>query len=480
MQGRACIGMRGSHSCRPLGVLTCVVAGCLSASGWLAPLAQGEPLTFGKTTVGASREVFAADLKRVNEYALPASGALSQLNIYLEAGSVSGEQTMEGVLYADSNGAPGRLLGVTSPSTYASTQPAGWYKLVFPAAVELPAGNYWIGVLTGSTWGVAGYRYDTLAGAKAYNVNRFASGPSDPFGSFSRKSEQLSLYATYTPTVTSPPPNPSPPTITGTVQQGQRLTERQGSWGDEPTSFQYQWLQCDALGNGCLPIAGATTRTYWPVAGDVGHTLRVVETASNAAGTGSPAVSAQTAVVLPPAPSNISPPTISGTAQQGQTLTELHGSWSNEPTAFAIQWLQCDGAGNNCTTISGAIYQSYTLLAGDVGHTLRVQETASNEGGAGSPATSSATAPASPPSTATFGKTSVGASQDAGMFANYKIAHKAVLSAPGTVTKLSVYAIPGINSPSPQALRAVIYADEGGAPGALVATGSEVTYRGDV
>ena len=229
MHRRACIGMRGSHSCRPLSVLTCVVTGYLSASGWLAPLAHGEPLRFGKTTVGASREVFAADLKRVNEYALPASGALSQLNIYLEAGSVSGEQTMEGVLYADSNGAPGRLLGVTSPSTYASTQPAGWYKLVFPAAVELPAGNYWIGVLTGSTWGVAGYRYDTLAGAKAYNVNRFASGPSDPFGSFSRKSEQLSLYATYTPTVTSPPTNTSPPTITGTAQQGQRSARGPGA-----------------------------------------------------------------------------------------------------------------------------------------------------------------------------------------------------------------------------------------------------------
>ena len=32
------------------------------------------------------------------------------------------------------------------------------------------------------------------------------------------------------------------------------------------------------------------------------------------------------------------------------------------------------------------------------------------------------------------------------------------MSTPGTVTKLSLYAIPGVNSPSPQSLKAVIYA----------------------
>ncbi|HEV3189621.1 MAG TPA: hypothetical protein VGY54_03945, partial [Polyangiaceae bacterium] len=42
----------------------------------------------------------------------------------------------------------------------------------------------------------------------------------------------------------------------------------------------------------------------------------------------------------------------------------------------------------------------------------------------------------------TFGKTTVGASTDNGMFANYKIVHKATLSVPGTITKLSVYAVP--------------------------------------
>jgi hypothetical protein len=77
---------------------------------------------------------------------------------------------------------------------------------------------------------------------------------------------------------------------------------------------------------------------------------------------------------------------------------------------------------------------------------------------------------------ATFGKTTVGALTDDGMFANYKIVHKATLSVPGSVTKLSLYAVPGVNSPSPQVLKAVIYSESG----KLLATGIEVTYRGNV
>src|SRR5207302_924781 len=131
---------------------------------------------------------------------------------------------------------------------------------------------------------------------------------------------------------------------------------------------------------------------YVLVAADVAHTIRVQETASNAAGPGSPATSAQTAVVLPPVPVNTSPPTITGTAPQSQTLTEVHGTWTNSPTSYAYQWLQCDSLGNSCLPISGATSQTYVLAAEDVEHTIRVQETASNAGGAGSPATSAPTA----------------------------------------------------------------------------------------
>jgi thermitase len=81
---------------------------------------------------------------------------------------------------------------------------------------------------------------------------------------------------------------------------------------------------------------------------------------------------------------------------------------------------------------------------------------------------------------ATFGKTTVGAKFDGGMFSNYKIVHVATLPASGLVTKLSVYAVPGVNAPSSQAVKAVIYRDNGGSPAGLVATGTEVLYSSNV
>ena len=137
--------------------------------------------------------------------------------------------------------------------------------------------------------------------------------------------------------VTPPAPSTiSPPTITGTAQQGQTLTEVHGSWTNNPTGYAYQWLQCDSLGNGCLPIEKATAQTYVPVQGDVGHTLKVQETASNEGGASSPASSSATQLVLSaPVPVNTAPPTVTGTPQQGQTLTEVHGSWTNNPSGYA-------------------------------------------------------------------------------------------------------------------------------------------------
>src|SRR5207244_4934211 len=92
----------------------------------------------------------------------------------------------------------------------------------------------------------------------------------------------------------------------------------------------YQWQRCHAEGASSVALASATNQTYVLVAEDVGRTIRVQETASNAGGSSSPATSAQTAVVTPPPPVNTSPPTITGTAQKGQTLKIGRASWSEK------------------------------------------------------------------------------------------------------------------------------------------------------
>jgi hypothetical protein len=95
----------------------------------------------------------------------------------------------------------------------------------------------------------------------------------------------------------------------------------------------------------------------------------------------------------PPAvPAATTSPTISGTTTQGQVLNEGHASWTNGPTGYAYQWDDCDASGNNCSAISGATGQTYTLTSTDVGHTIRVIEAASNAGGSGTAAVSASTA----------------------------------------------------------------------------------------
>jgi hypothetical protein len=82
-------------------------------------------------------------------------------------------------------------------------------------------------------------------------------------------------------------------------------------------------------------------------------------------------------------PSNTSPPTITGTAVAGETLTAGPGSWTGTPPiSYALAWQRCDAAGGNCVVIAGETEASYVVTATDIDSTLRVRETATNAEGA--------------------------------------------------------------------------------------------------
>jgi subtilisin family serine protease len=155
--------------------------------------------TFGTTSVGGLSDAFAPDRKRVNAYSLSQAGSVSKLSVYLQPGTASGNADIEGVIYADSSGSPGALIATSSQLVFPSSGAAGWYDLPFASSPSLAAGRYWIGVLTGGATHAAGYRYATVSASRLYNANLYASGPSSPFGSASTDSQQMSLYATYTP-----------------------------------------------------------------------------------------------------------------------------------------------------------------------------------------------------------------------------------------------------------------------------------------
>jgi hypothetical protein len=205
-----------------------------------------------------------------------------------------------------------------------------------------------------------------------------------------------------------------PPTISGVAQQGDTLTvTNNGTWSNSPTGFGYVWEDC-ASGS-CAPISGAaSSSTYMVQSTDVGSTIEVVVTASNSGGQGA-ATSNGLGPVLPATPVNSKAPVLSGTAQQGDTLTVTsNGSWSNSPTGFSYVWEDCNTAGTVCAPISGAASSStYTVQSTDVGSAIEVIVTASNAGG-GNPATSNSTKTVLPAAPAVTGAPGIGGTPQQG------------------------------------------------------------------
>jgi hypothetical protein len=100
------------------------------------------------------------------------------------------------------------------------------------------------------------------------------------------------------------------PKISGTAVEGNTLSTDGGSWnGSTPITLHYQWKRCDAQGNGCANIGGATDKTYLVRHADIGDTLRVRVTATNSDGSASD-TSNQTAVVK--AKTATPPPAVNG------------------------------------------------------------------------------------------------------------------------------------------------------------------------
>ena len=176
------------------------------------------------------------------------------------------------------------------------------------------------------------------------------------------------------------PVNTSLPTFTGVAQVGQTLPGTSyGTWTGSPTSFAVQWRRAG------VAIPNATGTFYLLVAADVGSVITASVVATNAGGSSAPAFTAPSAVVIDIIPTNSAVPTISGTAQVGQTLTATTGTWTHNPTSFTYQWKRAG------TSISGATASTYVPVTGDVGNTLTVSVVATNSGGSSSPGTSAAT-----------------------------------------------------------------------------------------
>jgi Tol biopolymer transport system component len=160
-----------------------------------------------------------------------------------------------------------------------------------------------------------------------------------------------------------------------------------GVWaGSTPLTFTYSWRRCNPIGDppSCVAIPGATQPTYTPVVADIGVSLRVWITGTNIAGS-DVAITNHTFPVVDKqhfAPTATTQPTIAGTALPGRQLTADQGSYSGDaPITTTLQWYRCDAIGSACHVIAKATKVVYNPTTADIGFTLKVYTTSTNQYG---------------------------------------------------------------------------------------------------
>ncbi len=166
-----------------------------------------------------------------------------------------------------------------------------------------------------------------------------------------------------------PPVNVAVPTIAGEPAYRERLTATPGGW-TPPTglTFTYQWARDG------VAIAGATAAAYRIDLADLGHTLSVTVTATDATGTPATAVSAPTGPVARASFEVVSKPELSGVSRFTRLLTGEKPRLRPRPTSVRYRWLRDDAP------LPGARGRTHRVGVDDVDHRLRLQVTVRREG----------------------------------------------------------------------------------------------------
>ena len=176
------------------------------------------------------------------------------------------------------------------------------------------------------------------------------------------------------------------PTISGTAQVGQTLTASTSDISDSDgladAIFTYQWIAND--GTEDTNIQDATGSTYILAVADEGKTIKVRVSFTDDGGNRETLTSAVTvAVAAIPNSAATGAPTISGTAQVGQTLTASTSGISDSNglanVIFTYQWIANDGTED--TDIQNATGSTYILATADEGKTIKVRVSFTDDGG---------------------------------------------------------------------------------------------------
>ena len=251
-----------------------------------------------------------------------------------------------------------------------------------------------------------------------------------------------------------PPNHPATgdPVISGTVQVGAELTAlTDGIMDDDVLDdvFTYQWVRVDADGTSNEEdITDATDATYTLTADDQGTQVKVEVRFVDILVGEETRTSAPTATLAGvPNTAATGAPTITGTAQVGETLTAsttgiADANGLTSPT-YTYQWIRVDGTDE--ADIAAANSSTYILIDADLGTTLTVRVTFDDDLGHTETLTSAATATVGaaatgPPTVNDVAVTSTPASGTTYYLAGEVIEFTVTFSAPVTVTATPKFA----------------------------------------
>jgi hypothetical protein len=129
--------------------------------------------------------------------------------------------------------------------------------------------------------GATGQTYVATGSDVGYRLRALVTGR-NAFGSSSLYSN---LSAAAVAATGSRPVLVVAPAVTGATKAGGVLIASNGSWSSSTSlRYAYAWLRCDAQGNACSAVSGATGQSWTVPADAAGHSVRVQVTAINGGG----------------------------------------------------------------------------------------------------------------------------------------------------------------------------------------------------
>jgi hypothetical protein len=217
-------------------------------------------------------------------------------------------------------------------------------------------------------------------------------------------------YSATSEKIQTGPVNERSPAITGSTLFASGvnvvLTGNAGLWSPIDSSLSYQWYQCatvlvadDELDPGCTAIQGANALTYQLNDVDPGKSLMIGVTGEHG-NLRSTAYSASTALVTEKV-RNVTAPSISGVPKVNEISTGLDGDWRGFPAVVKTKsWYSCTTrlmasvvaatttwVPPTCKLLSGAVGDSLTNDAADIGRYLVYAVSATNRVSSATPAT---------------------------------------------------------------------------------------------